>query len=111
MYLYQPCLLTMALYAWAFDTTERKDHYYRLLLPLVVLAVSEWELTYTRLWLYPAALLLPVLFLWRKSHTIAWDEVLTVALFGGLFVAFAREMLCAWSSAPALDLFSFVCYQ
>ncbi len=99
MYLYQPCLLTMALYAWAFDTAEQKGHYYRLLLPLVVLAVSEWELTYTHLWLYPAALLLPVLFLWRKPQTIAWDEVLTAALFGGLLCWKIGEL---WPLLPAL---------
>lgn len=103
MYLYQPCLLTMTLYAWAFDTDKGKGHWLRLLFPLVVLAVSEWELTYTCLWLYPAALLLPVLFLWRKPKMVAWAEVLTAALFGGLLCWKIGDL---WPLLPALMLLS-----
>ena len=89
----------MALYAWAFDTHKGKGHWLRLLLPLVFLSISEWELTYTRLWLYPAALLMPVLFLWRKPQMVAWTEVLTAALFGGLLYWKIGEL---WPLFPAL---------
>ena len=101
MYLYQPCLLTMALYAWAFDTHKGKGHWLRLLLPLVFLSISEWELTYTRLWLYPAALLMPVLFLRREPQMVAWGEVLTAAFFGGLLCWKIGDF---WPLFPALTM-------
>ena len=79
MYLYQPCLLTLALYVWAWE----KDRRFRILLPLVILLASEWELILGRIWLYPAAMLLPVMFL-TKRPSVAWAEVLTSSILGGL---------------------------
>ena len=82
MYLYQPCLLTLSLYAWAFD--ERKGHrWLRILFPLVILAVSGWDLSFSRLRIYPAALLLIGPFLLRKPSAVAWEEVLTAATAAG----------------------------
>ena len=84
MYFYQPCLLTMALYAWAFDPSDQKRNKLRSLLPLAILAVSEAELSFTRISLYPAGMALPILFLMGKTNRIAWAEVLTASLLGGL---------------------------
>ncbi len=97
MYLYQPCLLTMALYAWAFDRTKTKRRRLFVLLPLAILAVSEWELVYARVWLYPSALLLPLLFLWGRVRIVNWAEVLTASLLGGL--------VC-WKTADTWPLFT-----
>lgn len=95
MYLYQPCLLTMALHAWSFEQTEGKVRWLRILFPLGVLAISEWELTFTGISIYPSAVLLPVLFLLGRCRAVAWPEVLAAALLGGL--------LC-WKTADAWPL-------
>lgn len=95
MYLYQPCLLSMALYAWACD--DPKKSRWRILAPLIVLALSEWELSHARFSLYPAAMGIPMLFLWGRIRTAAWAEVLTASLLGGL--------IC-WKAADAWPLLS-----
>ena len=103
MYLYQPCLLILALYAWAFEPVEREGRRLRALFPLALLAVSELELTFARIMIYPAALLLPVLFLLKRDRTVAWAEVLTASLLGGF--------LC-WKAADSWPLFpglTFLC--
>ena len=84
MYLFQPCLLTIALYAWAFDGSHGKGRWLRVLAPVVVLCISEWELSFTHVYVYPAALLLSAIFLLGDRGAIAWAEVLIGALLGGL---------------------------
>ncbi len=96
MYLYQPCLLTMVLYAWGFAQTDGKRRWLRVSAPLVVLALSEWELFYTQIWFYPAAMLLPLIYLFGRIRTLAWAEVLTASVLGGL--------LC-WKAADRWPLF------
>ena len=84
MYLYQPCLLAMALYAWACEeNTCGKQRILRGLFPLAILAVSEIELSFRSIQFYPAALLLPLYFLLRSHRSIVWEEVLTAVLLGG----------------------------
>ena len=97
MYLYQPCLLTMALYGWAFDPAERRRRWIMILFPLVVLLVSEWEVTFSSYKLYPASLLLPVCFLMVRSRDVAWAEVLASSLLGGLVCWKAAD---AWPLLP-----------
>ena len=98
MYLYQPCLLTLSLYTWAFD--ERKGHrWLRILFPLLILAVSEWDLSFSRLRIYPAALLLIGPFLLRNPGTVVWEEVLTASFLGG---AFAWKAYDSWPLLPGI---------
>ena len=92
MYLYQPCLLALALYAWAFD----RGHGLRMLIPLLILAISGWELTFERIWLFPAAWLLPLMYLF---HTAVWAEVLTASIAGGLV---CWKMADTWPLLPGL---------
>ncbi len=101
MYLYQPCLVTMALYAWAFEPTNNKDRWARIMCPLVVLAVSKWELFCGYFRLYPAALLLTAALFVGRVRTCAWAEVLTSSLLGGLFCWKASD---AWPLSPGLML-------
>ena len=54
------------------------------LFPLFLLLVSEAEWTGAYLQLYPAALLLPGLFLERKRKQIDWPGVLSAAILSGL---------------------------
>ena len=96
MYLYQPCLLAMALYHWAFDESKGKQHASHLLFPLVILVLSELELTFQDVWVYPASLLLPMGFLFDSRGSVCWEETLTASLIGGL--------LC-WKAADHLPLF------
>ncbi len=91
MYLYQPCLLTLSLYAWACDRRRL-----RIWFVLLVLAISGWEMTHTRIWLYPAALLLPLVFVF---HRPVWSEVLTAAVLGGLVSWKAADI---WPLSPLL---------
>ena len=95
MYLYQPCLLTMALYAWAFDRGTEERRWLRVLTPLAILALSEWELTFAGARMYPSAWLLTLSFLLEKGRSISWAEVLTASLLGGL--------IC-WKAADAWPL-------
>ena len=97
MYLYQPCLLTLSLHAWAFGRESRL----RILLPLAVLAVSEWELLYTQIWLYPAAMLLPLPFLLGRARAVAWAEVWTASLLGGAVSWKAADL---WPLLPGSTL-------
>ena len=83
MYLYQPCLLAMALHIWACENVNGKQHILRGLFPLAILAVSEIELSFHDVQIYPAALLLPLYFLLRSHRSIVWEEVLTAVLLGG----------------------------
>lgn len=99
MYLYQPCLLALSLCVWAFGERGR-NRWFRILFPLLILAVSEGELSFSRLWIYPASLLL-VLYLLRKPHTVAWEEVLTASILGG---AFAWKAADAWPLLRVLPL-------
>lgn len=84
MYLYQPCLLTLSLYAWAFDPLDHSHRWLHVLFPLIVLAVSEIELTFISCNIYPASLLLVICFLIREPCEVEWAEVLTASLLGGL---------------------------
>lgn len=95
MYLYQPCLLTLTLYAWAFDRSKGKGRILRIAAPLLLLLASEWELTFSRIYLYPAALLFPAVFLFDAKRSIAWAEVLTAALLSSLV---------SWKAADAWPL-------
>lgn len=92
MYLYQPCLLTLSLYAWAFEMPDAKRRWLRVLFPLTVLALSEIELTFTGICIYPASLLLAACFLIRDQRTIQWTEVLTASLLGGLVSGKAADL-------------------
>ncbi len=83
MYLYQPCLLTLSLYAWAFDVSDSRRRWLRVLFPLAVLALSEIELTFTGICIYPASLLVAC-YLIRDQRTIQWAQMLTASLLGGL---------------------------
>ncbi len=94
MYLYQPCLLSLALLSWAMDGPGSKVHRRMVLFSLLSLSLSEVEAGGTYLSLYPAALLLPVPFLLSMNKE-AWPEVLAAAFFGG--------MLC-WKAADAWPL-------
>ncbi len=84
MYLYQPCLLTMTLYAWGFETFGRRSRYLHMAFPLLLLAVSGWELSFTRLEVYPAALLLPFAYCLGRVRSVSRAEVLTSSFIGGL---------------------------
>ena len=95
MYLYQPCLLTLTLYAWAFDRSKGKGRLLRIAAPLLLLLASEWELSFSRIYLYPAALLFPAVFLFDAKRSVAWAEVLTAALLSGL---------TSWKAADAWPL-------
>ncbi len=95
MYLYQPCLLAMALYHWAFDERKGKQHASHLLFSLVILVLSELEVTFQNVRVYPAVLLL-IVYLIRKPLLIRWEETLTASLIGGL--------LC-WKAADLWPLF------
>ena len=64
-----------------------------MLFPLIVLALSEWELNYGWARIYPAALLLPLPLHFRKS---SWAEVMIASILGGL--------LC-WKTSDAWPLF------
>ena len=96
MYLYQPCLLAMALYHWAFDERKGEQHVFRLLFPLVILSLSELEVTFQNVRVYPAVLLLPVGLLFNSRGFVCWEETLTASLIGGL--------LC-WKAADLWPLF------
>ena len=97
MYLYQPCLLTLTLYAWAFDRSKGKGRILRIAAPLLLLLASEWELSFSRIYLYPAALLFPAVFLFDVKRSIVWAEVLTAALLAGLISWKASD---AWPLLP-----------
>ena len=97
MYLYQPCLLTLTLYAWAFDRSEGKSRLLLIAAPLLLLLASEWELTFSRIYLYPGALLFPAVFLFDAKRSIVWAEVLTAALLAGLISWKASD---AWPLLP-----------
>ena len=83
MYLYQPCLLTLALHAWAYDE-NRIQRRLRILFSLSILILSGLELTGARVYVYPGALLLPALFSFDRLRSASWAEVLTSSLLGGL---------------------------
>lgn len=82
MYLYQPCLLSMVLSAWAFDLSPKKWHMLMIWLPLLILAISEIEVSCARISLYPSALLLPVFSFTRIRHA-DWAGISAAALLGG----------------------------
>ena len=84
MYLYQPCLLTMALYAWGFEAPGRRSRYLHMAIPVLALVVSEWNLTFSRLEVYPAALLLPFAYCLSRARSVSLAEVLATAIIGGL---------------------------
>ena len=101
MYLYQPCLLSMALYAWAFDRSEAKGRWLRILFPLMILALSELEFTFVRVSLYPAVLILPTICFFEKSRSPDRIGVLTAALLGGFLCWKAADL---WPLLPARPL-------
>lgn len=101
MYLYQPCLLAMSLYAWAFERTEMPKRRLRILCPLAILAISEWEVTFTKVGLYPAGLLLVLFFIGLQLRSVCWAEVLTASLLGGLLSWKAAD---AWPLLPGSPL-------
>ena len=100
MYLYQPCLLSLALYAWAFEE-PKNGRWLRAISPIVVLLLSEWELSFSWIWIYPAALLLPMLYLPKGVRTVSWAEVLTASLLGGLICWKAAD---TWPLQPISHL-------
>ncbi len=73
----------MALYAWAFEETDRKQRWLHGLFPIGLLAISEWEPACETVALYPAALLLPAMFARRPLRETAWAQVVWAALLGG----------------------------
>lgn len=91
----------MALYAWGFDGKRGAGRWLRALAPLVILAISEWELTFDPVSLYPAALLLPLLCLPGRVRTVPWAEALTASFLGGLVCWKAAD---AWPLLPGLGL-------
>ena len=91
----------MALYAWGFVRTDGKGRRLRVLGPLCILALSEWELAYTQICLYPTALLLPLIYLLGRVRSVAWTEVLTAAILGGLICWKVED---AWPLMPGLTL-------
>ena len=97
MYLYQPALLSLVLYDWAFDRSGRRSRWFRSLFFLLVLIVSPRELDFERVWLYPAALLLPFAWILHRVRIVAWAEVFTASLLGGLV---------GWKAADLWPLFS-----
>ena len=99
MYLYQPCLLSMALYEWAFCGSHMKYRWIWLLLPPAILAVSELELTGMSICVYPAGLLFPLLFLLDGMCAGGPADVLAASILGG--------MLC-WKAADAWPLFPLI---
>lgn len=101
MYLYQPCLISMALFAWA--NKQDKRWLPRVLSFLILLAVSgfEWDLEWIRL--YPAAVLLPPILLLDWPHQVNWAEVLTASMLGGLI---CWKVADAW---PLLSLLEPLC--
>ena len=101
MYLYQPCLLTVALHAWAFTKRAGRARWLSILFPLGILGISEWELTFTGMFLYPSALLLPALFLLDRRSSVVWLETLTAALLGGFLCWRAAD---AWPLLPGLSI-------
>ena len=100
MYLYQPCLLTMSLYAWAFDDAPRRRIWFQMLFPLALRAVSEIELSYTHIMLYPSALLLPAFLFAGSSHTVSRLDVTTASLIGGFLCWKASDMWPLFSGLP-----------
>ena len=96
MYLYQPCLLALALYFWAFDGADRRTPWLRVLFPLLLLALSELGSTFTYMSFYPAALLLPLPFAAGRARGVAWAEVLAAGLLGAIL---------SWKAADAWPLF------
>ena len=102
MYLYQPCLLTLSLYGWAFGNHYGIKRLYHILFPLVIFCVSEWELTYTHIGLYPASLVLLGLLPLRRIRSVVWIEVFAASLLGGFL---CWKIVDAWPLLPGLQLF------
>ena len=101
MYLYQPCLLTLSLYAWAFDEQTGWRRWLSILFPLIILLLSEWELAYATITIYPAALLLPIVFVIRKAQRAALAETLCACILGGLVSWMSAD---AWPLLPGLGV-------
>lgn len=101
MYLYQPCLLTLSLYAWAFDEQTGWRRWLSILFPLIILLLSEWELAYATITIYPAALLLPIVFVIRKAQRAALAETLCACILGGLVSWMSAD---AWPLLPGLTI-------
>jgi len=95
LYLFQPCLLSLALFVWAFGDRERDLSRRMILVSLLSLSLSEVEMEGTGLSVYPAGLVLLVPFLSDVHRRGSWPEVLIAAFFGGL--------LC-WRVADAIPL-------
>ena len=84
LYLYQPCLLSLSLFSCAFFEPKTEKPAAKSLWYLGILAVSELELTFSNVKLYPAALLLSLLLGIGRARRIAWSEVLTASVLSGL---------------------------
>ena len=91
----------MALYAWAFDRSHGKSRWMRVMALAVVLCISEWELYFTRFYVYPASVLMATILLFEKKGPLAWAEVLTGALLGGLL---CWKVADSWPLMPGLPL-------
>ena len=89
----------MALYAWAFEINNKRNNWLRVLFPLAILAVSGWELSFMRVRLYPAAVLMPVISFRWNTRSVAWAEVMTASLVGGLVCWKAAD---AWPLIPGI---------
>ena len=103
MYLYQPCLLILALHIWAFEPYNGRGGWLRPFIPVALLMISEVELSFTYLSLYPAAMLLPLPLIHLRSRSSAWAEVLTASLLGGFL---CWKMMDAWPLVPGVNLLS-----
>ena len=90
----------MALYAWGFEK-PKNSRWMRAISPVTVLLLSEWEISFTRIWIYPAALLLPMICLFGRSRTVAWAQTVTAGLLGSLLSWKAAD---AWPLLPGLTL-------
>ncbi len=91
----------MALFAWAGGNGGKKQIIQRILFPLAILSVSEIELSYQNIRVYPAALLLSIGYLIRSHHSIAWEEVTTAALIGAFICWKTAD---AWPLLPGILL-------
>ena len=87
----------MALYGWAFREAEGNRRGRNIVLPLVVLLASGWEVSFSAIRLYPASLLLPLSYLMGKGRSVPWAEVLVSSLLGGLV---CWKVADAWPLLP-----------
>ena len=97
----------MALYAWGFEAPGRRSRYLLMAIPVLVLVVSGWELSFPRLEVYPAVLLLPFAYCLGRARSVSWAEVLAAAIIGGLIcwkIGDRWPLFCGTSTLCAASL-------